>query len=157
MTVIDSGGPADETALLDMLPQLADFDLPTGRAPRDLWYGDAELLRRHLAGATAHTRLLVARASDGAPVGLALVSLGEEALSHAPNAHLEALVVSAAARGQGLGRRLLAAFEALAAEAGARTVTLNAFKNNERARGLYESAGYDGEIIRYIKSVPAPE
>ncbi|MEO0574377.1 MAG: GNAT family N-acetyltransferase [Pseudomonadota bacterium] len=141
----------DLAALLEMIPQLADFPLPQTRDPRDLWQGDARLLQRHFNGETDHTRVLVADSETDGIIGFALTSLGEEVLSHDPSAHLEALVVSDKARGKGVGRALLLATEQLATTSGAQTLTLTAFNSNTRARGLYESVGFDGELIRYIK------
>ena len=46
---------------------------------------------------------------------------------------------------------MLTAAEKAAQAEGALTMTLHVFSVNERARGLYERAGYDGELMRYIK------
>jgi ribosomal protein S18 acetylase RimI-like enzyme len=149
-TTIRQAVSDDEAAVLDLMPMLADFDLPGWRDPKDLWQGDAQLVRQHFAGDADQTRLVVAERDD-AIVGLALVLIGEELLSHAPSAHLEAIVVAPQGRGVGLGRRLMHATEELAVAESARTLTLNAFRTNVRARNLYESLGFDGELIRYIK------
>lgn len=157
MIRIREGRREDASALMDLMPGLADFAVPTDRNPDDLWRGDARLLAEHLSGARDDTMLLVAVDAADRPLGLALASLRPELLSGAPSAHLEAIVVGPGARGQGTGRRLLAAIEAAAAARGARAMTLHAFRQNERARALYESADYDAELIRYIKTLPAPQ
>jgi len=72
-------------------------------------------------------------------------------MSHAPSAHLEAIVVHPDARGSGLGQRLLDRSEALAQEYGAESLSLHVFANNHRARALYQSSGFDQELIRAIK------
>ncbi|MEC7105219.1 MAG: hypothetical protein VXX02_00005, partial [Pseudomonadota bacterium] len=41
---------ADAEALGAMLPQLADFDIPSKRLPEQLWSGDLEMLNAILAG-----------------------------------------------------------------------------------------------------------
>lgn len=145
----------DAAALQSLIPQLADFELPASRNPRDLWEGDAKLLNRHFAGEAPNTRVLVADDDDDGVIGFALTTLGEEILSHAPSAHLEALVVSDKARGKGVGRALLSETERLAVASGAQSLTLTAFHSNTRARSLYESIGFDGELIRYIKPLSA--
>ena len=157
MITIREGRREDGPALMDLLPGLADFPVPNERNPDDLWRGDAKMLGDHLAGVRDDTLLLVAADEHDRPLGLALVTLRPELLSGAPSAHLEAIVIGPGARGQGAGRRLLEAAEAAAAGRGARSISLNAFRRNERARMLYESAGYDGEIIRYMKALPAPQ
>ncbi|MEL7310160.1 MAG: GNAT family N-acetyltransferase [Pseudomonadota bacterium] len=146
---------SDQPAILDLIPMLADFDVPAARNPDDLWMSDAELIRQHFAGSAPQTRVLVVKGAEQQLLGFALVSIGEEPLSHASNAHLEAIVVAPEGRGLGLGRRLMAATEHLAREEGVSSVTLNAFANNRRARNLYESLGFDGELIRYIKRLPS--
>ena len=55
---------------------------------------------------------------------------------------------------RGLGGRLLAAAESDAGEQGAQSLTLHVFAVNERARRLYEKAGFEGELMRYIKELP---
>lgn len=72
-------------------------------------------------------------------------------MSHASSAHLEALVVADNAEGQGVGGSLLAAAEEEARQRGALSMSLHVFARNQRARKVYERAGFDGELIRYIK------
>ncbi|MEM8549085.1 MAG: GNAT family N-acetyltransferase [Pseudomonadota bacterium] len=148
--ILRLGEPADEARLLALIPQLADFDVPNNRDPRTLWASDAELLRRCLVGDAPQSFVQVAVSDDGI-LGFTLTTLRPELLSHAPSAHLEAIVVAAAARGLGLGRELLAHAESEALARGALSITLHAFGTNARARALYESAGYDPELIRYSK------
>ena len=58
------------------------------------------------------------------------------------------LVVLAAYRGLGIGRRLLRAAEARAREAGARTICLSVKAGNAGARSLYAAEGFeDAEIF----------
>lgn len=141
---------ADGDAMLSLMPRLAAFDVPEGRDPRHLWESDAALLRDWLSGRANGCRVQVA--SDGERiVGLAMVSLRPELLSKAPSAHLEAIAVAPGCEGQGLGRRLLQAAEDDARAQGARSMSLHVFAVNTRARRLYERAGYDGELLRYIK------
>ncbi|MEO0615368.1 MAG: GNAT family N-acetyltransferase [Pseudomonadota bacterium] len=147
----------DGPALLDLMPGLADFPVPNDRNPDDLWRGDAKVLAQHLDGSRDDTLVLVAADEQDRPLGLALVTLRAELLSGAPSAHLEAIVIGPDARGQGAGRSLLEAVEHAAADRGARSITLHAFRKNERARKLYESAGYDAELIRYMKPLTAPQ
>jgi putative acetyltransferase len=60
----------------------------------------------------------------------------------AAEAELKRLFVAPAARGTGLGRRLLAALEADAAAAGVRVLRLETGISQPEALGLYRSAGY---------------
>ncbi|XOV81976.1 MAG: GNAT family N-acetyltransferase [bacterium] len=143
--------PRDLPAMLELLPQLADFQIPERRNPLDLWQSDAQLLREVVAGKSETSFAdVIVDAADVAQ-GLILVTLREELMSHAPSAHLEAIVVSPKVRGHGLGRRLLQHAEHACMLRGARSLSLHVFSNNLRARGLYDLAGYDSELIRAIK------
>ena len=143
--------PDDYDALLKLLPQLADFDIPVRRFANNLWEGDAQLLKSVLDKETQVTFADVAVDSGNQIAGLILVTMRDEILSHEPSAHLEAIVVSPSARGQGLGRRLLERAEDRVKELGAKTLTLHVFANNQRARSLYRSHGFDEEMLRCIK------
>lgn len=141
----------DRAPLVALLPRLAAFDLPPDRQPEDLWRGDGALLERHLRGEAPECFCLVAVDEADAPLGVALVRMQPEPLSHDPSAHLEVLALAPGAEGRGLGRALVDAAEARARERGARHMTLHVFARNTRARALYERAGYDGEMLRYRK------
>ena len=143
--------PDDYDALLKLLPQLADFDIPVRRFANNLWEGDAQLLKSVLDKETQVTFADVAVDSGNQIAGLILVTMRDEILSHEPSAHLEAIVVSPSARGQGLGRRLLQRAEDRVKELGAKTLTLHVFANNQRARSLYRSHEFDEEMLRCIK------
>jgi ribosomal protein S18 acetylase RimI-like enzyme len=141
----------DLQAMVALLPQLADFRVPERRNPEDLWQSDAQLIGEVVAGSAAMTFADVIVDTTDTPHGLVLITMREELMSHAPSAHLEAIVVSPDKRGQGLGQKLLQHAEVAAARRGARSLSLHVFSNNLRARGLYDQAGYDSELIRAIK------
>ena len=44
--IVRAATTADGNGLLELLPRLAEFDLPASRNPRHLWEGDAELVRQ---------------------------------------------------------------------------------------------------------------
>ena len=138
-------------AILELMPRLADFDVPANRDPADLWTGDGELLAQCLTTGLATTFVDVAESRDGKIHGFIMVTLREELLSHAPSAHLETIIVAPEVRGTGLGRQLLRHAEAAARSHGARSLSLHVFRNNRRAHALYEAEGFDSELIRAIK------
>ncbi len=59
-----------------------------------------------------------------------------------PFAYLNDIRIDDASQGQGFGRATLRALEAVARAAGCGSLRLHAFGHNERARRLYEGAGY---------------
>lgn len=139
-------------AILALMPRLADYDVPESRNPTHLWMHDAAMLEQWLRG-EAECIVHVAVDATDKVVGFAMTTLRPELLSHEPSAHLEAIALDPAAEGRGVAAALLAAAEAAALLQGAQSMTLHVFAVNDRARRLYERAGYDGELIRYIKTL----
>lgn len=150
--IIRDATAADGTAMLALVPRLAAFDIPARREPQHLWRDDAALLQRWLDGEGDNCIVQVAEGS-GAILGFTLTSLRPEPLSQLPAAHLEAIAVSREAEGRGIASALLDACEKQASARGAQFMTLHVFAANQRARAVYEKCGYEGELIRYIKSL----
>ncbi len=83
------------------------------------------------------------------PHGLSLVAIGEDGVVGVilgqvlfERAELLRVTVPPTLRRAGLGRRLLRAFAAACAEAGAEDLWLEVRESNAAARGLYESEGF---------------
>ncbi|MAA79073.1 MAG: hypothetical protein CL916_07405 [Deltaproteobacteria bacterium] len=147
----------DKEEVLSLFPELADFELPVQRVAKHLWSGDAEMLCTVLEQKSTVTFADVAVDRHGSILGVIMVTLREELLSHTPSAHLETIIVAPKARGNGLGTLLLERAEQRAFELGAKSLTLHVFFNNIRARSLYKKHGYEEELFRCIKwfdSVP---
>ena len=138
------------SAMLALMPRLADYDVPPTRNPRHLWEHDAEMMREWMEG-REDCLVHVALDDDGGVLGFSMVRLRPELLSHEPSAHLEAIALDKTAEGRGIAKALLDEAERAARAAGALSMTLHVFAVNGRARALYERAGYDGELMRYIK------
>lgn len=141
----------DGEAILALMPRLAAFNVPESRNPEDLWRSDAKMMQRCLDGEAEGCFANVAVDESEKILGLTLVSLRPELLSHEPSAHLEAIAVGEGAEGMGVGQALLTAAESEARAQGALSITLHVFASNTRARNFYEQSGYDGELLRYIK------
>ena len=111
---------------------------------------DGRVFRGWLAG-RQQCLVHVAVDEDDTVLGFTMVSLRPELLSDEPSAHLEAIALARSAEGKGIAQALLRCAEDAAKARGAESMTLHVFAVNERARRLYEQAGYDGELMRYIK------
>lgn len=144
---------SDEEALMRLLPRLADFQVPEGRNPRDLWFEDSELMKKALAGKTQNTQVLVATDSSQNVIAIAMYTIKPELLSHSPSAHLEAIAVDPDHARQGIAKKLIDACSDGASKLGATCMSLHVFANNTRARSLYEHCGFDEEIIRCYKNL----
>lgn len=151
--VIRPATRADAAPIAALLPRLADFELPAHRRSEHAWHSDRDIVASWERGERTDVQVSVAVDADDTIVGATVASLREELLNHEPSAHLEVVVVAPGAEGRGLGRRLIEAAEARVRQAGARSMTLHVFATNHRARRLYERMGYDGEVIRYFKTL----
>ncbi len=146
-----AAAPHDVPRVAALMPMLADFAVPAQRDPKHLWTSDLALFEAVVAGTANGSFAEVAVDTVDQVLGLILVTLRDELMSKSPSAHLEAIVVAPEARGTGLGRRLLERAETAAAARGAQSLSLHVFHGNHRARSLYDSSGYDSELIRAIK------
>lgn len=83
----------------------------------------------------------------GAVVGLLSFSIRPDLYHAAPTALIEELVVSAAARGQGVGSALLAAAETLFLGAGCAEISVSVLPDNPRAIQFYRAHGLADEAV----------
>ena len=97
---IRGGRAEDLDAMLALLPRLADFPLPPGRAAEDTYRGDGKTLKAWAKDRKPQCRVTVAE--DGAGLlGFTLVRLQPEFMSGAPSAHLEVIIIDPRADGTG--------------------------------------------------------
>jgi L-alanine-DL-glutamate epimerase-like enolase superfamily enzyme/ribosomal protein S18 acetylase RimI-like enzyme len=147
MTTAEPGTTQDtlRTARQDDLPAMADVFIAAWRRGYRGLVPDDILDNLHPAAVAAdlatgldHPRLTttLALAPDGRPIGFTRHGDDDD---HPGAGYLAALYVDPAASGSGVGRRLLR--HALDSLAG-REIRLWVFDGNDRARGLYEHAGF---------------
>ena len=148
---IRSAVPEDETALLNLMPRLADFEVPAARDPKDLWFGDAKLMQKVLADEVDNSHVLVATDAENKAIAIAMYTIKPELLSSATSAHLEALAVHPEHLRQGLAKKLIEVCATESRKKGAECMSLHVFGNNARARALYKECGFDEEVIRCYK------
>ena len=136
---------ADDCALiLDFIRELALYE----RAPEAVVATEAQL-REHGFGPQPRFEALIAEL-DGAPAGMALFHPRFSTWTGTPTVYLEDLVVREAARGHGVGRRLMARLAKLALERGWVRIDFQVLDWNP-ARGFYRKLGFDhlDEWLRY--------
>jgi methyltransferase (TIGR00027 family) len=117
----------------DNAPDLADAQL-TGLLPQGV--------------ETPGMLVMVGENAAGLPVGNLWLALDHGQRS---DVYIYDIEVDAQQRGQGYGRELLRAAEAEAEKHGAATIGLQVFGDNQVARNLYESAGYESTTIAMRK------
>ncbi|HTW52322.1 MAG TPA: GNAT family N-acetyltransferase [Stellaceae bacterium] len=108
-----------------------------------------EQLRRFGFGPERHFEALIAEL-DGAPVGMALFHPRFSTWTGTPTVYLEDLYVAEAARGHGVGRRLMARLAKIALQRGWVRIDF-AVLNWNPARDFYRKLGFDhlDEWLRY--------
>jgi GNAT superfamily N-acetyltransferase len=146
--------PDDRAAVLALVPRLRAFGPGPLRSPEALDAGEARTLHCFFEAAAADARLWVAEDPHGPLLGAVYAEEATDYFTQEAHGHLGILVVAESAEGHGVGRALLAKVEEWARERAYRFLTLNVFSGNERARAVYERAGYRPDTVRYSKVLP---
>lgn len=145
----------DQPHLLELIRELQGFE----RQYEPLLKPEADIGLDYIADlvaqAKAHGGGIVIAEKAGEPVGYAAV------FTHVPSddddeieytyALVRDLAVTAGTRGQGLGRRLLEACEAIAVEAGAERLRIMVLSENTQARRLYGAFGFADKLTTMEK------
>jgi GNAT superfamily N-acetyltransferase len=136
---------ADDCGLiLQFIRELALYE----KAPDAVVATEAQL-RTFGFGPQRHFEALIAEL-DGAPAGMALFHPRFSTWTGTPTVFLEDLYVTEAARGHGVGRRLMARLAAIALQRGWGRIDFHVLDWNP-ARGFYRKLGFDHleEWLRY--------
>jgi ribosomal protein S18 acetylase RimI-like enzyme len=137
VTLADLSNSAHQIAIIELLDMYCRDE-----------FGDEKPLaagtrERLIPGLVKHGGARVFLAYNGErPVGLAICLVGFSSFRGQPLVNIHDIAVSPEARGQGVGRQLLAAVEADARALGCCKVTLEVRSDNVRAMGLYRSVGF---------------
>jgi GNAT superfamily N-acetyltransferase len=137
-------GPDDAGLVLRLIRELAAYE----RAPGAVVASEADLLR-HGFGPDPQFEALLAFLNRE-PAGMALFHSRFSTWLGRPGIYLEDLYVVEAARGQGIGRRLMARLAAVAVERGWGRIDFHVLDWNP-ARNFYHRLGMEhhGEWLRY--------
>jgi len=107
-----------------------------------------------------HALLIAEREGEQAPLGYALVSIGEGATTWAlgeTTAEIETLSVLESERGSGVGRALTEAAAEFARDAGAETILVAAAHSNEDAVRFYEREGFSDFYVLLTRPIRGEE
>lgn len=143
----------DDDFILSLVPRFVDFPLPAWRRRHECIEGIRDELLRHLEEQPANSHLFVAEDADGTRVGFIHLQRTSDFFTRRGNCHVADLAVAPAHEGRGVGKALLAHAEQWARQHHCQLVTLAVFRGNERARALYEAAGYGVDLLRLAKPV----
>lgn len=143
----------DDDFILGLVPRFVDFTLPPWRRRHECIEGIRNELLRHLEEQPPNSFLFVAEDGDGEPVGFVHLQKTQDFFTGRSNCHISDLAVARQQEGRGVGRALLEHAEAWAREHRCQLVTLAVFPGNDRARAIYENAGYAADLLRLAKAV----
>ena len=143
--------PDDTTWITALAPRMHEFGPPPWRDVGVMDNAVAAQWTRELATHTPGSAFLVAEDALGVPVGLMWLKTERDYFMDMPVGHVIDIAVAKEGEGRGIGRALLAAAEQWAVDAGYPWITLHVFEGNDRARRVYEKAGYVPEWTRMLK------
>ncbi|CAM0999711.1 Acetyltransferase [Rhodanobacter sp. Root179] len=143
----------DDDFILEQVPRFTEFTLPPWRRRHECIEGIRNDLLRHLEDQPPNSYLFVAEDTNGERAGFIHLQRTTDFFTGRSNCHVSDIAVAPSHEGRGVGKLLLAHAEAWASEHQCQLVTLAVFPGNERARALYEAAGYATDLLRLAKPV----
>ena len=143
----------DDEFILGLVPRFVDFKLPNGRTRTDCLKGIESDLVKHLDEQPSNSYIFVAENDEGEPVGFVHLQKTKDFFTHRDNCHISDIAVAQSHEGRGIARALLDHAENWAREHRCQLITLAVFPGNERARAVYESAGFAADLLRLAKPV----
>ncbi|GAB2589791.1 GNAT family N-acetyltransferase [Dyella jejuensis] len=141
----------DDDFILGLVPRFVDFLLPAWRKRHECIEGIRKDLSRHLDEQPANSYVFVAENEDGERAGFIHLQKTQDYFTGRTNCHISDIAVAPRHETQGVGKALMAHAEAWAREHQCQLITLAVFPGNERARALYEAAGYQVDLLRLAK------
>jgi ribosomal protein S18 acetylase RimI-like enzyme len=141
----------DDAFILGLVPRFVDFTLPAWRRRHECIEGIRRDLGRHLDEPPANSYVFVAEDDEGARAGFIHLQKTQDFFTGRTNCHISDLAVDPRHEGRGVARALLAHAEDWARGHQCHLLTLAVFPGNERARALYEAAGYGTDLLRLAK------
>ncbi|HEU4670500.1 MAG TPA: GNAT family N-acetyltransferase [Dyella sp.] len=141
----------DDDFILGLVPRFVEFELPAWRRRHECIEGIRRDVVHHLDDQPPNSFLFVAEDADGERVGFLHLQKTQDFFTGRTNCHISDVAVAPGHERRGIGRALLQHAEDWAREHRCALVTLAVFPGNERARALYEAAGYGTDLLRMAK------
>lgn len=143
----------DDDFILGLVPRFVDFPLPAWRRRHECIDGIRKDLLRHLEDEPANSYLFIAEDDAGERVGFLHLQKTQDFFTGRSNCHISDLAVVTAHEGRGVAKALLEHTQEWAREHRCQLITLAVLPGNERARALYEAAGFGIDLVRMAKPV----
>ena len=142
---------SDQAFIHETTGRLATFGPPPWRTADEIVEGERRTLLAFFTNPAAGCALLIAESDT--PLGFIYLETLIDYFTGEGHGHVGIIAVAEIAEGQGIGRALLDAGASWAGTRGFRRLTLNVFAGNERARRVYERAGFQADTVRYVREV----
>jgi GNAT superfamily N-acetyltransferase len=155
MITIRNALPGDAAFIAEHAHRMLDFKLPELRAKEkdEMIKADIHHISDALQAADENDCVFIAEDGASKPIGFMRLVMLTDYYTGEQCAHINDIVVTAAAEGKGAGKLMLEKADEWAKHKQARWITLNVFDENFRARSVYEKAGYKIEWIKYSKAL----
>jgi GNAT superfamily N-acetyltransferase len=142
ITVANLSDPAHAAAVVRLLDEYARDEMGGGD-------GLSGFAKQHLIPELARRPGIHAILAfvDGQPAGLAICIEGFSTFACKPLLNVHDIVVTAACRGRGLSKRLLAKAEEIALHLGCCKLTLEVLEGNAVAQAAYRACGFEGYAL----------
>ena len=139
----------DERALMKLSERMANFAVPAWRSAGEITEADGRSMVASVGLGHPDSEVFIAELR-GETAGCLHMLIARDFFGRR-HAHISVIAVSDRAEGTGVGRALMDYGEAWARARALPLITLNVFAANERARRLYEKAGFTVELLKYAK------
>lgn len=143
--------PEDRDFILELAERFAAVPLPPGREAAHVLDGVRRDIAHHLDAGTGDSRFFVIEQPPGQRAGFLHLQLAQDFFTGGRNCHVSDLAIATGHEGRGHARALLDFAEAYARGHGCERLTLAVFPGNARARSLYESHGFETDVIRMAR------
>jgi GNAT superfamily N-acetyltransferase len=142
---------SDQAFVHKVTGRLAAFGPPPWRTPDEIVEAERRTLNAFFVDPPSDAALLIAE--NDTPLGFIYLETQIDYFTRESQGHVGIIAVDDVAEGKGVGRALLDAAASWARARGFRRLTLNVFEGNDRARQVYERAGFQPETLRYVRAV----
>lgn len=150
---IRSANAGDDAFILSLVERFVAFELPKWRKKSECAEGIRRDIKHALEDPPSGEALFIAEGARGERVGFLRLQKTRDFFSGKTNCHISDLAVAHGHDGQGIGRALLDHAHKWAKKQRCALITLAVFPGNERARALYERAGYGPDLLRMAKPI----
>jgi ribosomal protein S18 acetylase RimI-like enzyme len=144
--------PDDDDFIIGLVPRFVDFPLPAWRRRNECIEGIRKDIAGHLEDSPANSFIFVlVDADSGRRLGFIHLQKNRDFFNGRSNVHISDLAVAPGQDGRGIGRALLDHAREWASAHHCHMLTLAVFPGNERARKMYEAAGFGVDLLRMAR------